>query len=44
MVVDAVARAGTGAVFALHGVQIDPVFQASANAVGLAPEVPLLDA
>lgn len=31
VVVDAVARAGTGAVFALHGVQIDPVFQACAD-------------
>lgn len=31
VLVDAVARAGTGAVFAIHGVQIDPVFQACAD-------------
>lgn len=31
VLVDALARAGTGALFALHGVQIDPVFQACAD-------------
>lgn len=29
VVVETLARAGTGSVFALHGVQIDPIFQAS---------------
>jgi acetolactate synthase I/II/III large subunit len=31
VVVDALTRAGTKAVFALHGVQIDPIFQACAD-------------
>ena len=31
VVVDALARAGATAVFAIHGVQIDPIFQACAD-------------
>ena len=31
MLVDAARRAGTTAVFAIHGVQIEPIFQACAD-------------
>ena len=43
IVVDSLAAAGVTAVFAVHGVQIDPIFQACADTSGTSAPVALVD-